>query len=466
MRGDSREKPVRLDPRELASATPATRNRFVDLIRVASIGVVVIGHWLMAVLGYRGGAFTGRNLLEIDPGIQILTWIFQVMPLFFIVGGFTNAMSWDSARARGTTYADWLRGRCVRLLRPALWFVAFWTIVPMLGVAVGLLPSSVARVGGQEVALPLWFLAVYVVAVAAIPPWLAVHRRFGWRALAALALVALIVDALRFGLDVPVIGVANYASIWLGVIALGFLWRDGVLRGRRWTPWAMAGGGLLTLTVLVGWFDYPVSMIGLTHGIRSNTLPPSAALLALAVWQCGAMLLLEGAANRGLARPRPWLAVVVANSMVMTVYLWNMSAVVLAAVLLFPTGIAPQPEPLSAAWWWLRPAWILVCAICLTPFVLGFRWAERPSAPLPMAVPGSRGVAQAVAGVAAAAAGLAILAAEAFPVPDEALAVPSAGAVLVAAGSALLHVDPFAPLRSRSTRIVQVDGRGSRARTG
>lgn len=57
---------------------------------------------------------------------------------------------------------------------------------------------------------------------------------------------------------------------------------------------------------VLGWFGYPVSMVGLTHGIRSNTLPPSAAL-ALGVWQCGAMLLLQNAVNRWLARARPWL---------------------------------------------------------------------------------------------------------------------------------------------------------------
>jgi hypothetical protein len=444
--------PLRLDARDLASATPATRNRYVDLVRVVSIGAVVLGHWLIAVLGYRNGTFTGENLLELNPGLQILTWIFQVMPLFFIVGGFTNAISWSSATARGLTYADWLRARSARLLRPTLWFVGFWTILPAVAVGVGLLPSGIARTGGGEVALPLWFLAVYLVAVAAIPPLLALHRRFGARSFAGFAVGALAVDALRFGLDVPVVGVANYAMIWFAVIELGFLWRDGVLRSRSWLPWAMAGGGLAALGALVGWFDYPVSMIGLTHGIRSNSLPPSSALLALGVWQCGAMLLLEDAANRWLARARPWLAVVVANSMVMTFYLWNMTAVVLAAVILFPTGIAPQPEPLSAAWWWLRPGWILICAICMIPFLLGFRWAERPAAPPPPAGPGVAAIARAVIGVAAAAAGLSILTVDAFPVPGAVVALPTIGAALVVVGAALLRVNPIASLRTSVER--------------
>jgi hypothetical protein len=167
------------------------------------------------------------------------------------------------------------------------------------------------------------------------------------------------------------------------------------------------------------------------------------------VWQCGAMLLLEDAANRWLARAGPWLGVVIANSMVMTFYLWNMSAVVLAAVILFPTGIAPQPEPLSASWWWLRPAWIVACAICLAPLLFGFRWAERPTrVAAALARPGLAGIVQAVTGVAAAATGLMTLAWEAFPVPDEAVALPSAGAALVVAGAALLRVNPIASLRA------------------
>ena len=327
--------------------------------------------------------------------------------------------------------------------------MAFWTVFPILAVQLGLLSSNVARVGGEEVALPLWFLAVYVLAVAAMPPLLFVHRRFGVRTLPALALGAIVVDVLRFGLDIGVVGAANYAFVWLGMIELGFLWRDGSLRRPTWLPWAMAGGGLATLAVLVGWFDYPVSMIGLTHAPRSNAQPPSLALLALGVWQCGAMLLFEDVANRALARAKVWFAVVVANSMVMTFFLWNMSAVVLAAVLVFPTGVAPQPEPLSTSWWLLRPAWLLVCAICIVPFMLAFRWAERP-VPLRAGRGGWFGLVLALAGTAAAGFGFAALAGNAFPVPGEDLGPwPTIGVALVAASAVLLRVDPIAPLRAR-----------------
>jgi acyltransferase-like protein len=445
MAARSRARGTRPSARELAATAPSTRNRYVDLLRFVSIAVVFLGHWLIAVLGFRDGRFVGENLLEIFPDVQIATWLFQVMPIFFLVGGYTNALSWESAIRRGESYGDWLRARYTRLLRPALVFVAFWTVLPMMAVAVAL-PSSMALVGGREVSLPLWFLSIYVLAVAAIPGLVAVHRRFGATGPAALAAGTVLADIGHYGLGRPWIAIANYAFVWLAVIELGFLWREGVLTERRWLPWAMLGGGLTVVIALVTLFDYPVAMITLSKSDRSNAFPPSLALLALGVAQSGAVLLLEDAANRWLLRARVWFAVAMANSMIMTFYLWNMSAVVLAAVLVFPTGLAPQPEPLSAAWWWLRPAWIGLCAICLLPFLFGFRWAERPAA----ATPGRVSGVMAVLGGVLAAAGLGIIAREAFPVQGEQLLWPSIGVGCVVAGAIVLRLDGLGPLRRPS----------------
>ena len=55
---------------QLAAATPDTRNRYVDLLRIVSIAMVVLGHWLIAVLGFRDGTFVGENLLEIFPAVR------------------------------------------------------------------------------------------------------------------------------------------------------------------------------------------------------------------------------------------------------------------------------------------------------------------------------------------------------------------------------------------------------------
>ena len=40
---------------ELAARTPDSRDRYVDFLRVFSLGTVIVGHWLMAVLRVEGG---------------------------------------------------------------------------------------------------------------------------------------------------------------------------------------------------------------------------------------------------------------------------------------------------------------------------------------------------------------------------------------------------------------------------
>lgn len=422
----------------LAAATPDSRNRYVDFLRVASMGVVVLGHWMMAVLSWQDGRFVGNNLLELAPSAQIITWALQVMPVFFIVGGFTNAASWESARRRETGYATWLRARSVRLLRPALYFVGFWTLVPVLGVALGLSPSLLSAATG-EVALPLWFLSTYLLVVAAAPALLAMHQRFGGRrVLVGLMSGVTLVDILRYvgpeGLGF--LGSANHALVWLAAFELGFLWRDGTIRRHAWMPLAMIAGGLTALAGLVFLAHYPLSMVGLTHATRSNSLPPSFAMVALCIWQFGAVLVFERSANRWLQRPKIWLRVAMANSMIMTFYLWNMTAVIVAVVLLYPTGIAPKAAPLSPGWWLFRPVWIIVCAACLVPFLMLFRRAERPAPERPeqhrpRLVP-------VILGTLAGATSFAILAAGHFPVPGKPLAIPLFAVACIGAAQLLL----------------------------
>lgn len=94
---------------QLAATTPSTRDRYVDLPRVASLGTVVLGHWLMAAVttgGGDGGGGDGQvevgNLLAVEPRLQILTWALQIMPVFFFVGGFSHALSYRSLSRKST----------------------------------------------------------------------------------------------------------------------------------------------------------------------------------------------------------------------------------------------------------------------------------------------------------------------------------------------------------------------------
>jgi peptidoglycan/LPS O-acetylase OafA/YrhL len=75
------------------------RNRYADLLRVLAMGAVVYGHWLLTDVTYRNGQFGGRNALDYISWGRWGTLLFQVLPVFFLVGGYANATSWTAHRA-------------------------------------------------------------------------------------------------------------------------------------------------------------------------------------------------------------------------------------------------------------------------------------------------------------------------------------------------------------------------------
>ncbi len=397
----------RLRAAELVARTPPDRNRYVDFLRVVSLGVVVAGHWLMAGIWIDDGEITGRNVLELVPVLQYATWVLQVMPVFFIVGGYANAASWRSAARKGTVYAEWLRGRMARLLRPTLAFVVAWSAIAALLAEVAGVDGDLVASTARLLAVPLWFLAVYVLVIPAAPAMLRLHDRYGLAALAGLVAAAAAVDVARRLLGIDVAGWANYLFVWLAIHQLGFFWHEGRLAARR-TRAAMAIAGLGALVVLTVTDLYSHSMLGV--GDEGNNAPPTIMLVVLAVWQLGFLLLLEGRTNRWLQRPRVWKVVIVANGMAMTVYLWHQTAMVAAVVIALVSGFGLRRPLLTGSWWATRPVWILALMIVLAPLLLLFLRIER--APPKARAGGSTWVA--ILGVLATGAGLVGLVVQGF----------------------------------------------------
>ncbi|WP_219582123.1 acyltransferase family protein [Streptomyces griseus] len=375
--------------RELAGATPATRDRYVDLLRVASLGAVVLGHWLMAAVTPDGVG----NLLAVVPALQPLTWLLQVMPVFFFVGGFSHALSYRSLlrkRPEGSedsVYSAFLRARLQRLLRPTTVFVLVWgaaaLLVQLLGGGGGLTGVTL-----RMVTQPLWFIGIYLAMVAFTPPLLRLHERYGWGAFAGLAGAAVAVDVLRFAAGVPYVEFLNFAFVWLAVHQLGFLRADGRVDPRRAA--LLAGGGLVTATALVALGPYPLSMVGMPGEKVSNMAPPTLALLAHGLWLVGAVELLRAPAARLLERPRVWRTVVAANGVAMTAFLWHLTAMfgVYGALLALDVEL---PAPASAARWAQVPLRIALAAALTAALVAAFRTFERPAAPTAPGAPGASG---------------------------------------------------------------------------
>jgi len=401
------------------------RNRYADLLRVLAMGAVVYGHWLVTDVTYRNRQFGGLDALRYLSWGRWGTLLVQVMPVFFLVGGYANATSWTAHRA--DTWAWWVRRRAVRLLRPTTVYVVV-AVLAVIGARYAHLSPAVLAKVGWLVALQLWFLPVYLLLIVLTPAMLAAHRRWGLAVPAVMAVAAAAVDVGVLRLHLPVVGFANYLLVWGAMHQWGFAWQDGSLTHPRWRPVALAAVGALALAGLLRWSPFPVDMIG--DGERvTNTTPPSIALLAFAAVQAGVLLTAEPAVSRLLARPGLWRSVTRLNDKAMTVYLWHMAPVIIIAVALYPTGLLPQPAIATASWWALRLAWFVLLTEVLVLVVLAFSWADRsgtrPDSSDPTDSPGPSAASAAIllVGLAAAMVGLARLAIAGFA-PGGRLPVP------------------------------------------
>ncbi len=373
---------------ELAANTPAERNRYVDFLRAFSILFVISGHWLItgAFVDPQTGNYAPLLALEIVPWTHWLTWIFQVMPVFFMVGGYANAVSLASAETRGIGYGEWLAGRLHRLLRPTLLLVLVWALVAILLFAFGRSAESIQFIT-RAALLPTWFLAIYTMIVILAPPSHAAWRRWGYGSLLAYLGMAAACDLAFFGFDWQLPGWSNYFWVWLAMHHLGFAWRD----GRQGSParlLSIAALALAALLLVVIWGPYPVAMAGSPGEGPSNSLPPKATLAALGLVQFGVLLALEQPMRRLLGNLRLWSVTVLINSMIMTVYLWHMSVLLLLlGASWLAGGFGLGFEPGGAGWWWLRIPWLAVPALLLLPVALALSPLERMSrqakAPIP-----------------------------------------------------------------------------------
>lgn len=431
------------------------RNRYADLLRVLAMGAVVYGHWLLTDVTYQGGHFGGLDALGYISWGRWGTLLFQVMPVFFLVGGYVNARSWTAHAEAG--WAGWVRRRAVRLLRPTTAYlaVAVLAVIGARAAHASVVTPAILAQAGWLVALQLWFLPVYLLLIVLTPAMLAAHRRWGLAVPVVMAVAAAAADAGVLGPHLPLVGFANYLLVWGSIHQWGFAWQDGRLTRRRWRPVALAVVGALALAGLLRWGPFPVDMIGDGEHV-TNTTPPSIALLAFAAVQAGVLLAAEPAVSRLLRRPGLWRSVTRLNDKAMTVYLWHMAPVIIIAVALYPTGLVPQPPIATAQWWALRLAWFVLLTEVLILVVLAFAWADRGRLPAGTVPAGS--VPVLLAGLVAVTVGLARLAIAGFApggkLPVPVLAIYAAGLAGVAAAPLL-----FRPKgrRARSQRVPPMD---------
>ncbi|MFF7161126.1 acyltransferase [Streptomyces sp. NPDC008086] len=359
---------VRRGAARVDAATPARRDRAVDALRAFAILGVVLGHWLVTALVADGdgtGLHTASPLRHL-PWLAPISWVFQTLAVFFLVGGHVATRGYTSARARGTTYGRWLRCRLSRLFKPVAAVLTLWTAVSALLFLSGTDVDTIHTLAGLALS-PLWFLLVFAALTAATPLLLRLNPLW------PLAVV-LHVDLLRFGLGAPAwLGWVNVAAGWLVPYTLGAAWTRGELERRR-AGWILLTGGAATTAALVVWAGYPASMLGVPGAGISNLNPPTLAAVAFGLAQCGLALLLREPLRRAMSRPLAWAAVALLDLSAMTVFLWHQTALMATTATLLPTGHLPglHTAPDDLGWVAARLAWLplftLALALCWTAF--------------------------------------------------------------------------------------------------
>jgi hypothetical protein len=206
------------------------------------------------------------------------------------------------------------------------------------------------------------------------------HQRYGCWVLVVLVVLVALGDVARLRGPAQ-FGMGNFIFGWLAIHQIGFAWRDGQLRfgPRTWVP--LLFGGLIALCGLTLAGPYPVSMIDISGQRLLNASPPTLALLAATTFQLGLVVAFRDPAQRWLQRGVPWLLVVAVNRVVLTVFLWHMSAVVLLVGLLSALHLLPTPTVGTTDWWLWRVPWLVMLAVVLAALVALFgRLETRPHA--------------------------------------------------------------------------------------
>jgi surface polysaccharide O-acyltransferase-like enzyme len=320
------------DARAVAAGTAPDRDRAVDVARLGALLVVMFGHCALLLATIDSSGLWVGNLLGARPDLALVTWVVQVMPLFFLAGGAAGAYGWRP----GTQWGTWLFARAQRLCRPVFWYLAFWAVgVFVVGLILG--PESAAAIGRESVAL-LWFLGVYLVALAFVP---ALTRLRSGRAfalvVASLLVAAAALDAVRFAIGSPTAAVANFLIVWLIPVVIGVAYARRLIGVR--SALVAAGSAFTAQVALAVFGPYDLSLVVTGTEHVSNVSPPTL-LLAL---HCTAMSCLfvaaAGPVQRWAQRPRVWRAVAVGNGGAMTLYLWHIPAIAIATFSLHAVGL-------------------------------------------------------------------------------------------------------------------------------
>lgn len=352
----------------------AERDRAVDAARVAAMFAVVLGHWVVTAPAFLppDGSWRLASPLAFLSGGWVASHVLQVIPLFFIVGGFANTRAWEASEGGAWRFA--LR-RWRRLAGPAFVLLGLLAAAGGVSVALGLAGLDQVLPATLLIVQPLWFLVVYVAVAALAPAAVAADRRLGWRAPALLLGAATLIDlGAATGQVAASVANVNVALVWLGAHQLGVILAHG--RADRDRVLWLVVGSWAGMALLWWTLQYPLELVGVTGTDRSNMNPPSAMMVAHTLVQYGLFAWLRPRIGAWLRRSRrAWQAVRTAGSVVFAVFLLHQAALILVVAVTSRAGPLPGLTALPDSWGWVlaRLAWFPVLAAVLAGLLAGFR---------------------------------------------------------------------------------------------
>lgn len=353
-------------PQIAVAADPAKghRDTGIDFIRALCILGVVLLHAIMVGVTVHDGSPVFENASDGTWWIVPVSWALQVMPLFFIIGGFSGLVAYRRSQPRGGTATAFVAGRLHRLLRPALFTIAAVGIA-LATLTVAGVPADLIATAGFRFGQPLWFLGVFLLCQALLPMLAAAHERAPYLTIGAFALASVAVDALRATSGIDGLGFLNLAFVWITMQQLGFFFADGsidALSRRTRIRMAVGAGGLLLLAFITGVYS---------PDLIANINPPTAALLLVGIAHIAVVSLHRDRLERFSREPIAAAFTAFVTRRAMTIYLWHMPVLLAmagaSAVFAITNGVA-LPALDSAGWWLVRPLW-LVTALALTAIV-------------------------------------------------------------------------------------------------
>ena len=373
------------------------RDPYADFLRSFSLVVVILWHWAFTILIWNDNGPMATSPLGFTSGLWILTWLLQVLPIFFYVGAYVHTKAWERAKTRGERLWHFALRQARELAVPSAALLVTWMV---LGIVLGAV-FNISWIGRAVllVVSPLWFVAAYLFFVAMMPVTLWLHRKFDILVPVVLGGLAIVVDVLRFRYGVPYVEWLNMIFVWGFAFQLGYFYEriSGVRHAPRYfdgsVDWAWQGErarrsaaammliGLFSLVGLVFSGLYPGSMVGVP-GQGSNMAPPTVCIIALTAFQAGAAELIRPGIVRKLTSGGLFSRIMgFVTAFALPLFLFHTTGMALSRAVEW-TIFGNRTEAVQVGWFWwaTRPVAIIGPLLCTLPVIYLFTRRARQQA--------------------------------------------------------------------------------------